>query len=267
MRRIFESKKMDTPNEQNYGPIKVIEIPIQTDTPGSKAAKISIIAALAVIGLNVAGVTILKGRPEILTATGIAAIAAVCGGFAGAATGLVKAWKYGGKNVIPVALAGLLLNSSLLVTGFVKSPIGGRTNAGAKSISVIAAETRTLTTKSGRTIVTKDWTAGNVVELTDNTFDEVVNNSKVPVLVDFFAPWCGPCQEMAPVIEEIAKQYGEKAEVCRLNVGQSRETVSKFNISAIPTIMLFNRGRVLKEWVGVTSRQEIRSAMGKVVEE
>jgi thioredoxin 1 len=258
---------MDTPNEQNYGSIKVVEIPPQTDTPGSKAAKISIIAAITVIGLNLAGVTILKGRPEAMTVIGIAAIAAVCAGFAGAATGLAKAWKCGGKNVIPVALAGLLLNGSLVVTGFVKSPIKGKANAGAKYISVISDETRPLSTKSRRTMVTKNWTVGNVVELTDTTFDEAVNNSNVPVLVDFFAPWCGACQEMAPVIEEIAKQYGEKAEVCRLNVSQSRETASKFNIRAIPTIMLFNKGRVQKEWVGTTSGQEIRAAMGKVVQE
>jgi thioredoxin 1 len=103
--------------------------------------------------------------------------------------------------------------------------------------------------------------AGNVIELTDADFDEVVHNSDVPVLVDFWAPWCGPCKMMAPIMEEIANDYTGKAKVCKLDTDQARDSAMEFGISAIPTIILFKDGQVQKKWVGLTSKKVLAQAI------
>jgi thioredoxin 1 len=262
----FESdKKMNTPNEQSRGPVEEIGPTMQTAAAGGNAAKLSIVAAVIVIGLNWAGVTVLEGRSTALTAVRFAAMAAVLAGVIGAAAGLIRAWKCRGKNVMPLAVAGLLLNGALLATGFVKAPILGRQYARPNKLSAKELDTRPLSAKSSRTIVTEDWTAGFVTELTDYTFDDVIKDSDIPVLVDFWAPWCGPCRMMSPVIEELARYYQGKAKVCKLNVDNARETASEFRVSGIPTIILFKNGRVKKKWTGVTSRQEISAAINRLL--
>jgi thioredoxin 1 len=106
--------------------------------------------------------------------------------------------------------------------------------------------------------------AGNVVELTDTNFDEEINKSDVPVLVDFWAPWCGPCRMMAPIIEEFAKDYQSKAKVCRLNTDEARDSAMEFGISAIPTLILFKGGQVQKKWVGLTSKKDLAAAIDEL---
>ncbi len=106
--------------------------------------------------------------------------------------------------------------------------------------------------------------AGNVVELTDTNFDEEINKSDVPVLVDFWAPWCGPCRMMAPIIEEFARDYQGKAKVCRLNTDEARDSAMEFGISAIPTLILFKAGQVQKKWVGLTSKKDLASAVDEL---
>ncbi|MBN1509945.1 MAG: thioredoxin [Sedimentisphaerales bacterium] len=103
--------------------------------------------------------------------------------------------------------------------------------------------------------------AGNVIELSDANFNETVQNSEVPVLVDFWAPWCGPCRMVAPIIEQIANEYTGKAKVCKVNTDESRDTAVKFGINAIPTLILFKGGQVHKKWVGVTSKKDIGDTM------
>jgi thioredoxin 1 len=107
--------------------------------------------------------------------------------------------------------------------------------------------------------------AGNVVELTDANFDDEINKSDVPVLVDFWAPWCGPCKMMAPIIEEFAKDYQDKAKVCKLNTDEARDSAMEFGISAIPTLILFKGGQVQKKWVGLTSKKDLASAVDELV--
>jgi thioredoxin 1 len=107
--------------------------------------------------------------------------------------------------------------------------------------------------------------AGNVVELTDAAFDQTVHSSDVPVLVDFWAPWCGPCKMMAPIVEETAKEYKGKAKICKLNTDEQRDSAIEFGISAIPTIILFKDGQVQKKWVGLTSKKDITAAIDELL--
>jgi len=106
--------------------------------------------------------------------------------------------------------------------------------------------------------------AGNVAEITDTDFDQIVNNADVPVLVDFWAPWCAPCKMMEPVLQEIADAYGEKAKICRLNTDEARDTAIEFGIQAIPTIILFNDGEIHKKWVGLTSKKDISAEIDQL---
>ena len=99
--------------------------------------------------------------------------------------------------------------------------------------------------------------AENLVELTDADFESTISGSDVPVLVDFWAPWCGPCKMIAPMIEEIAEEFAGKAKVCKVNTDEDREAAVKHSINAIPTIILFNKGQVEKKWVGLTSKKDI----------
>jgi thioredoxin 1 len=106
--------------------------------------------------------------------------------------------------------------------------------------------------------------AGDVVELTDADFDDVIHKSDVPVLVDFWAPWCGPCKMMVPIIDEVARDYTGKAKVCKLNTDEARDSAMEFGISAIPTIILFKGGQVQKKWVGLTSKKDLASAIDEL---
>lgn len=107
--------------------------------------------------------------------------------------------------------------------------------------------------------------AGNTIELTDATFDEIVHNSEVPVLVDFWAPWCGPCKMIGPIIEELAGEYVGKAKVCKLNTDDARDSAVEFGISAIPTIILIKDGQVQKKWVGLTAKKDLAEAIDKLL--
>ena len=107
--------------------------------------------------------------------------------------------------------------------------------------------------------------AGNVIELNDSTFDDTVHNSQEPVLVDFWAPWCGPCKMLSPIIEEISADYASKAKVCKINTDESRDSAIEFGIQAIPTVILFKDGQIQKKWVGLTSKKDIAEAINELL--
>jgi len=106
---------------------------------------------------------------------------------------------------------------------------------------------------------------GNVIELTDSAFDEVVHNSDGPVLVDFWAPWCGPCIMMAPIVREIAAEYADRAKVCKVNTDEARDSAIEFGINAIPTTILFKDGQIQKKWVGLTSKKDLITAIDELL--
>ena len=107
--------------------------------------------------------------------------------------------------------------------------------------------------------------AENVIELTDATFDKVINESDGPVLVDFWAPWCGPCKMIAPIIAEIAGEYEDRATVARVDTDEHREAAVEYAINAIPTIILFHNGKIEKKWVGLTSKKDICAELEQLV--
>ncbi len=99
------------------------------------------------------------------------------------------------------------------------------------------------------------------IEFTDANFEQEVLKSEVPVLVDFWAPWCGPCQMMGPVIEELAKEMGEKAKVGKVNVDENGDVSAKFGIMSIPALKIFKAGVVVKEFVGVQAKDVLKKAL------
>jgi thioredoxin 1 len=102
------------------------------------------------------------------------------------------------------------------------------------------------------------------VELTDSNFEDIITKNDV-VLVDFWAPWCGPCRMMAPIIEEVAKDYAGKAKIGKVNTDEARDSAIEFQISAIPTLILFKGGQVQKKWVGLTSKKELTAAIDELL--
>jgi thioredoxin 1 len=105
----------------------------------------------------------------------------------------------------------------------------------------------------------------NVIEVTDENFEQEVANADVPVLVDFWAEWCMPCKMVAPTIEELADDYAGKLKVAKADTDVCRNTAVKFGIRAIPTVILFNDGEIAKKFVGVQPKAEFKSAIDEVV--
>jgi len=102
------------------------------------------------------------------------------------------------------------------------------------------------------------------MEFTDQNFDQEVLKSDKPALVDFWAPWCGPCQMMGPIIEDLAKDMGDKAKVGKINVDENPDTAAKYGVMSIPTIKIFKGGKIVKEFVGVQSKDMLKEELGKL---
>jgi thioredoxin 1 len=104
-----------------------------------------------------------------------------------------------------------------------------------------------------------------VREVNESDFDQVVLKSKTPVLVDFWAEWCGPCRTLAPIVEAIAEQYEEAARVFKLNVDDSPTLTRRYQIQGIPTLILFQDGVEKERLVGVVSQETISSAIERYI--
>ena len=103
------------------------------------------------------------------------------------------------------------------------------------------------------------------INLTKQTYDGEIVNSDVPVLVDFWAPWCGPCRMLAPVIEEIAQEYEGKVKVCKVNVDQEGELASMNAIVSIPTVILFKDGKQVGKLVGANPFDDYEDLIEKFI--
>jgi len=97
----------------------------------------------------------------------------------------------------------------------------------------------------------------NVVAVNESNFDAEVVNNEAPVLVDFWAEWCGPCKMIAPILDEIANEKGSAIKVAKVNVDENQGLSSKFGIRAIPTLLLFKNGSVREQIVGMTSKRDL----------
>ncbi len=103
----------------------------------------------------------------------------------------------------------------------------------------------------------------NVMEFTDQSFEQEVLKADQPVLVDFWAAWCGPCRMIAPAVEALADEYAGKANVVKVNVVENSSTPGRYNIRSIPTLLLFKDGEVQEQVVGVKSRDELANLLKK----
>jgi thioredoxin 1 len=106
-----------------------------------------------------------------------------------------------------------------------------------------------------------DMAGNNTLVFTDSAFDQEVLNSSEPVLVDFWAEWCGPCRMMAPTIDQIAAEYAGKAKVGKLDVDSNVQTAGRYQIRGIPTLLVFKGGRVVDQKVGAVGKADVKKML------
>ena len=97
-----------------------------------------------------------------------------------------------------------------------------------------------------------------ITELDSCNFESTVTNGSVPVIVDFWAPWCGPCKAIAPILDELSIELGDSVKICKVNIDNNSEIASKYEIRAIPTILIFKDGAVADTVVGLTSKDDLK---------
>ena len=106
--------------------------------------------------------------------------------------------------------------------------------------------------------------AENVMEFTDANWGSEVLGAEVPVVVDFWAPWCGPCRQLAPTIEKLAGEFGGKVKIGKMNTDENQDTPGGLRISAIPTVLIFHGGKEVDRLVGVNPESKFKSALSKL---
>ena len=104
-----------------------------------------------------------------------------------------------------------------------------------------------------------------VIHVSETTFDAEVQKSSQPALVDFWAPWCGPCRAIAPVLDELAEEYKGKVRVAKINVDENRKLAGDHGIQSIPTMLLFKDGKVVDKVIGLVPKDRLKALMDKVL--
>jgi thioredoxin 1 len=99
--------------------------------------------------------------------------------------------------------------------------------------------------------------ANGIISLTDATFDEVIKGNDKPVVVDFWAEWCGPCKMIAPILEDISAAHGEHLTIAKLNVDENPQIAMRYSVMSIPTLMVFDRGELRKRLVGARGKNQL----------
>ena len=107
--------------------------------------------------------------------------------------------------------------------------------------------------------------SNNIENGTDQNFEDIINNSEVPVLVDFWAPWCGPCRMVGPVLEEVATEYAGRAKVIKVNVDEEQRVAGSMGIRSIPTIALFHKGLIKETLIGARPKSEFTAVIDKAL--
>ncbi len=105
----------------------------------------------------------------------------------------------------------------------------------------------------------------NIVHVTDSTFEDEVLKSKRPIMVDYWAEWCGPCKAIAPVLEEIADEYNGKLTIAKMDVDQNQETPQKYAVRGIPTLMIFKNGEIAGIKVGQVSKSQLEAFIDSTI--
>ncbi len=105
--------------------------------------------------------------------------------------------------------------------------------------------------------------AQNIVTLTDGNFTAEVTQSTVPVLVDFWAEWCGPCKMVAPILDELATEYAGKVKIAKVNIDEYQGLATQFSVRAIPTLLLFKNGQVIEQMVGLRNKRDLKTSLDR----
>ena len=107
--------------------------------------------------------------------------------------------------------------------------------------------------------------SGDIIEVTDATFENEVLNAEGPVLVDYWASWCGPCKMIAPILEDLAKEYDGKLRIAKLNIDDNPETPKKYGVRGIPTLTVFKNGNVEATKVGALSKSQLTAFLDSTI--
>lgn len=102
----------------------------------------------------------------------------------------------------------------------------------------------------------------NITELDSSNFDSTVSSGSTPVVVDFWAPWCGPCKAITPILDELSEELGEAVKICKVNIDSNSELASKYEIRAIPTILIFKDGQIADTIVGLIEKEDLKAKLG-----
>jgi len=107
---------------------------------------------------------------------------------------------------------------------------------------------------------------GEPTAIDDTNFDQIVLQAEIPVLVDFWAPWCRPCLMVAPILDELAEEYNGKVSIARIDVDQNPKTAAKYNIMSIPTMLIFKKGKPVSQIVGFRPKPELKRSLDAILD-